>query len=349
MFILILDDADLNNLLMTEAVRGIEGCIPRVFTRPADALAFVAEHAADIAVAITDYDMPEQNGVEFTRAARAVPAFAHVPVVMVTSMDQRKLRREALEAGATDFLGKPFDAIEIKARVSNLVALNTARRQQQDRAAWLAREVAKAVALVEAREREIVIRLARAAEHRDNDTGDHITRVATYSGIIARHAGLSQDICNRLSLASTMHDIGKIGVPDAVLLKEGPLTPQERELITRHAAAGYAILEGSGSDVVQLAAEVAITHHERWDGAGYPRGLAGEAIPISGRIVAVADVFDALVSDRPYKRRWAPEAAKDYVTQNAGTQFCPSCVEAFLAGWVEIEAFRTAETMAQAA
>ena len=156
MYALVLDDSELNNLLMTEAIRNIHGCVPQSFTRPEDALAFLRSNTGEIGVAVTDYDMPGMNGVEFIRAARSVPGFTHVPVVMVTSNDQRSLRREALEAGATDFLAKPFDAVEIRARISNLLALNQARLEQQDRAAWLAREVAAAVSVIEEREREIV-------------------------------------------------------------------------------------------------------------------------------------------------------------------------------------------------
>lgn len=326
----LLDDDELNNILMAEALRDLPGIEIVAFTEPAEALAFVRSHAAEIGLAFTDFDMPGTNGIGFVRQSRDVPGFAHVPIVMVTSVDQRSVRREALEAGATDFLRKPFDALEVRARAGNLLALNAALREQADRAAWLAREVAAAVAVIESREREIVVRLARAAEHRDTDTGDHISRVAAFARGIAAELGCPSEWCNRLALAATMHDIGKIAVPDAILLKPGLLTSEERAVITRHAEDGHRILEGSSSDVIQLAAEVALTHHERWDGDGYPRGLRGDAIPLSGRIVAVADVFDALCSPRPYKRAWSDAEAKTYLTENAGTQFDPDCVDAFM-------------------
>ncbi|HEX8416145.1 MAG TPA: HD domain-containing phosphohydrolase [Methylobacterium sp.] len=331
MFALILDDAALNNLLMTEAIRGIPDCEPRAFTKPAEALAFVRGHAETIGIAISDYDMPGMNGLEFLREARAVPGFAHVPVVMVTSMDQRALRKEALEAGATDFLGKPFEAFEVRARVMNLLDLNRARLEQKDRAVWLDREVKAATALIEAREREIVTMLMKAAEHRDNETGNHVARVAAYVTLIAQQLGLPDTEVRQLSLASTMHDVGKISVPDAILLKAGPLTAIERSEMELHAERGRRILEGSSSRMVQLAAEIAATHHERWDGMGYPWGLRGEAIPLSGRIVAVADVFDALTSERPYKKAWSHADALAYLQANAGTHFDPRCVAAFVA------------------
>jgi len=336
MFALVLDDTELNNLLMTEAIRTIPGCVPRDFTRPAEALAFLQAHADQVGVAITDYDMPGMNGIEFIRAARKTPGFSHVPIVMVTSNDQRSLRREALQAGATDFLAKPFDAQEIKARIGNLLALNEARRQEQDRAAWLSREIAKAVEVIEAREREIVTLLMKAAEHRDADTGEHVSRVSGYTKLIAEGLGFPPAQCHLLGLASTMHDIGKIAVPDSILLKPGPLTAEERSEMERHAERGRRILTGSASELVMLGAEIASTHHERWDGTGYPHGLKGEEIPVSGRIVAVADVFDALSSERPYKDAWSLEDSREFLLSNAGTQFDPACVEAFLARWDDV-------------
>jgi putative two-component system response regulator len=334
---LILDDSEMNNLLMMQALKPVAGCEPIAFTCPAAALAFLRANIDRIGVVVTDYDMPGMTGLEVITAARAVPGFAHVPIVMVTSLDQRSLRHEALRAGATDFLGKPCDPVEIQARITNLMTISAAHRREQDRAAWLAREVAAAVAVIEAREHEIIALLMRAAEHRDSDTGDHIARVAGYVGVIARNLGIAAPEIRSLKLASTMHDVGKIGVPDSILLKRGPLSPEERAEMQTHAERGRRILEGSTSDVVRLAAEIAVSHHERWDGAGYPRGLKGEAIPLAGRIVAVADVFDALVTERPYKTAWPLDRARAFVAEQAGLHFDPRCVDAFLAGWDDVE------------
>ncbi|WP_426315437.1 HD-GYP domain-containing protein [Methylobacterium fujisawaense] len=333
MLALIIDDSEMNNLLVMQALKPVAGCEPVAFTCPRAALDFLRAHVDRIGVVVTDYDMPGLTGLDVIAAARAVPGFAHVPIVMVTSLDQRSLRHQALRAGATDFLGKPCDPVEIQARITNLMTISAAHRQEQDRAAVLAREVAAAVAVIEAREREIIALLMRAAEHRDTDTGDHIARVAGYVGIIAGNLGFDPAEIRILKLASTMHDVGKIGVPDAILLKPGPLTVEERAEMEKHAERGRRILEGSTSDVVRLAAEIAESHHERWDGTGYPKRLRGEAIPISGRIVAVADVFDALVTERPYKAAWPLERARAFVADQAGRHFDPRCVEAFLAGW----------------
>lgn len=341
---LILDDSEMNNLLLTRALAPVAGCRAVDFTRPEDALAFLRANVARIGIVITDYDMPGMTGLEFISAARAVPGFAHVPAVMVTSLDQQSLRREALQRGATDFLGKPTDPVEIRARVTNLLRLSRAHRREQERAAILAREVAAAVAVCEAREREIIALLMRAAEHRDTDTGDHIARVAAYATVIARNLGLPDSDVARIGLASTMHDVGKIGLSDSILLKNGPLSAEERREMEKHADRGRRILQGSSSEVLQLAAEIAASHHERWDGSGYPAGLKGAAIPLGGRIVAVADVFDALVSDRPYKKAWTIDAAADYLRENAGTHFDPDCVAAFLAGWEDVKTQRRAFT-----
>ena len=338
MLALVLDDSEMNNLLMVAALQPLMGCIPRDFTVPVEALAFAEAHATEIGIVITDYEMPGMNGVDFMHAVRRIPGLANVPTVMVTAFDQPRLRREALEAGATDFLGKPADPFEIRARVTNLLALSAAHRLQREHAAQLACEVAAAVSLVEEREREIVSTLMRAAENRDTETGDHIARVSAYTGLIAEALGHAPAECRLLSLAAAMHDVGKIAIPDAILLKPGPLTPDERLEMEKHAERGRRILGGSASPVMQLAAEIAASHHERWDGNGYPYGLKGEAIPLSGRIVAVADVFDALTTERPYKEAWSPSKAHAHLVNNTGTHFDPIVVEAFLSRWPQVQA-----------
>nr|WP_281411525.1 HD domain-containing phosphohydrolase [Enterovirga sp. DB1703] len=198
-------------------------------------------------------------------------------------------------------------------------------------------EIREAVDRLLAREKEIVERLSLAGELRDDQTGQHVLRVSEISRIIATELGLPAAFVDDLCRASPMHDVGKIAIPDSILHKPGPLTPEERRIMEGHARCGYEILKSSSSELVQLAAEIAISHHERWDGAGYPNRLAGEAIPVSGRITAVADVCDALLSERPYKKPWSFERVRDLLRQEAGAHFDPACVEALLARWPELE------------
>lgn len=199
-------------------------------------------------------------------------------------------------------------------------------------------EIARATETIQERELEIVSLLMKAAEHRDQETGDHVARVAKYVSLIVRNLGYDAAQQRLFALASTMHDVGKLAIPDSILLKAGPLKTEERRQMEQHTLRGRRILEAGKSEVVQLAAEIAESHHERWDGSGYPSGLSGEAIPIGGRAIAVADVFDALTSARPYKAPWSASRAKDYLEENAGVLFDPACVKAFLASWDEVKA-----------
>jgi putative two-component system response regulator len=209
-----------------------------------------------------------------------------------------------------------------------------------DRAALLADEVREATREIHARERETIFRLARAAEFRDPETGAHILRMAHFSIIIATRLGWDAAALDQLLQAAPMHDVGKLGTPDHILLKPGKLTPDEFDIMKQHASIGWEILKDSSSPILTQAAEIALTHHEKFDGSGYPNGLAGEAIPQVGRIVAVADVFDALTSDRPYKKAWSVEDALNLLQDGSGRHFDPACVEAFLAGREEMMAIR---------
>jgi len=201
----------------------------------------------------------------------------------------------------------------------------------QDRADWLERQVDIATEQIIAREKETLIRLAKAGEYRDEGTGNHVVRMAKYAKKIAEATGqFTEKECNDLEYAAPMHDIGKIGIPDGVLLKPGKFSPDEWAVMKRHTTIGHAILSNSQSAYMQIGAVIALNHHERFDGKGYPNGLKGEEIPLIARVVAVADVFDALVSARPYKPAWTTEDAISYIKQQVGTQFDPNCVQAFL-------------------
>lgn len=333
MQVLIVDDSATNLALLSRLAQAI-GCSTLTYDSPTEALECAPALGFDLA--IIDFRMPDVDGIEVIKALRLLPQHQHIPLVMVTTSDDASVRYAALDAGATDFLRKPIDAIEVKSRLRNLLRLREAQRALSDRAAWLAQEVAKATRTLAEREEEIVFRLSRAAESRDGETGAHIQRMAEYCSLIAKGLGLGPDACHSLRLAAPMHDIGKIAVPDAILLKPGKLSAEERLSMERHTLHGEQILSDSRSDLIKSAAQIAASHHERWDGTGYPRGLRGEEIPLFSRIAAVADVFDALTSERPYKEAWAPEDARRFVIEQAGRAFDPQCVEAFTRVWQDV-------------
>lgn len=330
MNILIIDDSRANLAFMSDFVRAV-GATPLTYADPVRALADAPD--LDVDLFLVDYNMPKLDGLEVISSLRKMPWSADIPIVMITASGEVAVRRAGLELGATDFLQRPFDHIDVKSRLKNLLKLQEAQKKLKDRAAWLSAEVESATRLIVKREEEIILRLARAAEFRDSDTGAHILRMARYSFIIAKSLGLDSELCRLIYRAAPMHDVGKIGVSDAVLLKPAALSPEERELMEKHTLFGEEILAGSGSRLIQVAAEIAGSHHERWDGRGYPRGLKGTEIPIVGRIAAVADVFDALTSERPYKHAWSLEEARAAIVKGSRSQFDPECVDAFLRRW----------------
>jgi putative two-component system response regulator len=290
------------------------------------------------AVIVVEAEPERFDAPALVRSLRAQESLARTPVLLVAGGDARSLRRLGREAGATDVLPKPFDALELQDRVGVLIDLALARRENDRRARTMRHDAAQASAEAVSRERELIRRLMLAAEFRDDRAGDHLTRVAGCVIAVAEGLGLSAAEADDVALASTMHDIGKIAVPDHILMKAGPLTPEEWDEMRQHALRGYHMLHDSPSRLLQIAAEIALTHHERWDGTGYPRGLRGEEIPRSGRIVAVADVFDALISARSYKPAWSLERARAHLEAEAGRHFDPACVAAFLSRWEDIVA-----------
>ncbi len=311
-------------------------CSPCIVAVSGHVIEDLVAYAPDVIVVEAEpsrYDAPA-----LVRALRAHESLARTPVLLVAGGEVRHLRRIGREAGATDVLAQPFDTLELQDRVGVLIELALAHREIDRQARAMRHEAAKASAEASARERELVRRLMLAAEFRDDQAGDHLTRVAGCVIAVAEGLGLSSAEADDVALASTMHDIGKIGVPDHILLKAGPLTPEEWGEMRQHALRGYRMLHDSPSRLLQIAAEIALTHHERWDGTGYPRGLKGEEIPRSGRIVAVADVFDALISARSYKPAWPLERARAHLEAEAGRHFDPDCVAAFLSRWEDIVA-----------
>ena len=327
MLVMLVDDSR-SSLDQLQGVAERAGEVRTVtFTAPETALEAARNEKFDIV--IVDYVMPKIDGISFIRRMRTMPDYARVPIVMVTSNKSEALRLEALRAGATDFISKSSDALELKVKLRNLVALAKAMRKLNEQAAWLAREVEAATRNLHAREEEMIFRLSLAVEYRDHATGGHTLRVANYSRMIAEEMGLPAERCRAIYLASPLHDVGKVAIPDNILLKPGRFDNDEIAIMQTHAAIGERILGRSSSDLMMLAAEIAGHHHERWDGRGYPKGIKGSAIPLSSRIVAVADVFDALTTERPYKNAMTSEAALALLEQERGSHFDPACVDAF--------------------
>jgi putative two-component system response regulator len=315
-------------------------------------------HSASPDVLLLDIMMPHVSGLEVLEQLRQEPRFVDLPVIILTAACDQKTKLEALNLGATEFLGKPVDMVELAARLRNVLTL----KAHQDRLkayAWdLELEVAvRSMELAEAHE-EVLACLARVGEYRDNETGNHVRRVGKYAEIIAERMGLDEEFVRRIGKAAPLHDIGKVGIPDAILLKPGKLDESEFEQMKQHAQRGREVFEHARgttaeaarshtaigtrifreghSAVLKMASSIAASHHERWDGRGYPAGLAGNDIPLEGRIVAVADVFDALTSKRPYKEPFPPREALATIQQGAGTQFDPAVVRAFLDAKSEI-------------
>ena len=326
--ILIIDDQLTSRQILQQLVSSIEDVVSvEPFANPLEALQWTSKNKADLV--LVDYKMPEINGIEFIKRFRTHPSSSHVPVIMVTSIEDRTVRYEALEAGATDFLMKPVDHHECRARCHNLLTQYQQYKIISDRSRWLERRVSEATSEIRLRERETLLRLARAGEYRDEETGNHVIRMAKYSRIIAEQLGFSKDGADVIEMAAPMHDIGKIGIRDDILLKPGKLTHDEFEIMKRHTIIGYDILKDSPSKYLQMGGIIALCHHEKFDGTGYPYGKKGNEIPIEARIVTVADVYDALVSDRPYKNAWSMDAALDYMESHSGKHFDPDAFYAF--------------------
>jgi two-component system response regulator RpfG len=326
--VVIVDDRSTARRLLEGLARTLEpGVVVESFEDPQEALAQMQLITPDLI--ITDYRMPGMDGIEFTRRIRAERSLADVPVIIVTVVEDREVRYQALENGATDFLTRPIDPQECRARCLNLLALRRSQRVVADRAQWLEEQVMLATREVRTRERETLMKLAKAGEYRDEETGNHIIRMAKYARLIAEELKLTAMECDEIEAAAPMHDIGKIGIPDQILMKPGRHSPEEQAIMRTHPLIGHGILDESPSRYLQMGAVIALGHHEKFDGTGYPQGLAGDTIPLPARIAAVADVFDALTSNRPYKRAWSFQDALHYVRSESGKHFDPTCVRAF--------------------
>jgi two-component system response regulator RpfG len=333
--VMVVDDQSTGRAILEQVVLGLDDRVRvEAFARPVDAVVWATRHVADLV--LVDYMMPDMDGIEFVKRLRSLPGYEHVPMVMVTVHDDRKVRYAALDAGITDFLTKPVDGRECLARCRNLLTLRRQQLALEDRRRLLEHMVEDATREVREREKETLLRLARAGEFRDEETGYHLIRMSRYSRLIASAIGLDRDEAETIELASPLHDIGKIGIPDGILLKPGALDDAEWAVMRRHPLIGHEILKGSASKYVRMGALIALGHHEKYDGSGYPNGLVGDHIPLCARIVAVADVYDALTSVRPYKLAWSSEEAYDYLLAQRGKHLDPRLVEAFLGAKQEV-------------
>lgn len=326
--ILVVDDEPANLKLVDKMLRG-QGYSDLVLVAdPRDVLAKYRATRPDLV--LLDINMPHLDGYEVIEQLKALEDPLLPPIVVLTAQHGRDHLLRALAAGARDFVGKPFDRIELLMRVRNLLDVHRAQRLVHDQKAALEQMVHARTAELHRTRLQVVQRLGRAAEFRDEETGNHILRMSHICALLGREVGWHTAQCDLILHASPMHDVGKIGIPDAILLKPGRFEPHEWEVMKTHALIGAELLAGDDSDLMHMARAIALTHHEKWDGSGYPRGLAGEAIPMAGRIAALADVFDALTSERPYKQAWTVAAAVEWIRQNRGAHFDPTLVDAFL-------------------
>ena len=307
-----------------------------------------------VALVLSDVNMPGESGIDFTREVLA--QYPDTAVVMVTGMDDRRYADVAIELGAYGYILKPFKPNELIINVGNALRRRTLEIENRSHRVQLEQTVLErtaalrdTIAQLETSDAELrrlreetIRRLSWAAEFRNQETGEHIVRMSLYCALLARLAGLDNDSAEMIRIAAPMHDVGKIGIPDRILLKPGRLTEDERRVMEAHTEMGYRILAGSDVELLDLAAVMALTHHERIDGTGYPGQLAGEAIPIEGRICAVADVFDALTSDRVYRQAFQPDEARTMMLEGRGTQFDPDLLDLFFARFDDVLAIRRA-------
>ena len=327
----------------------------RSTTNSLQAIELIRDYQPD--VVLLDLMMPEVDGFEILETMREDERLQRIPVIVLTAASS-SFKLQALELGATDFLGKPVDPSELVLRMRNTLEAKAYKDHLESYSSRLESEVQLRTRELESARQEALLCLARAAECRDDDTGHHVIRVGRYAAIIARQLGFTNNQVELLEQAAQLHDIGKIGIPDSILLKADRLTPEEIEFMRHHCEFGKRIIEPTtaadsailqqntemgrrfagvkSSPVMKLAASIALTHHERWDGTGYPARLAGNEIPIEGRITSVADVYDALSSKRPYKQAFPPEKCLEILDEGRGTQFDPRVLDAFFASYADI-------------
>lgn len=319
-------DDNKNNLFLIEAICSDMKLNIKSFSEPKEALVYSLQNHIDMI--LIDYMMPNLNGLEFIEEFRKNKK--DIPIIMITAVgDDESVHKKAFELGANDFINKPLNSVIFKARVLNLLNSYHNRILIENKAKLLEDEIQKATRRLIKREHETLSILGKTAEYKDPETASHVARVAHYSKLLAREYGLNQKEQDIVYYAAPFHDLGKVGIEDKILLKPDKLDKDEFEIMKTHALIGYEILKDSQSEYLQAGAVIALTHHEKFDGSGYPYGLRGENIHLYGRIVAIADVFDALTSFRPYKKAWSFEEGMEFLKEKKGIDFDPKIVDLF--------------------
>jgi putative two-component system response regulator len=328
MKLLLIDDNDAQLITLREILKqtGYKHIVTLNDSR--QALDYVQMFEPDLM--LLDLHMPVVSGFDIMADLKAmIPKDDYFPILALTADARLEIKQKALAGGARDFLTKPYDPTEVKLRIKNLLEARFFYQRLKEHNDHLEAQVRKRTQQLEQTQIEMLVRLAHAAEYRDDESGEHVWRVAHTSWLLARELGLPQEQATMLLRAARLHDVGKIGIPEAILLKPGRLSDAEFEIIKTHTTIGAKLLSGGESPFVRMAELIALTHHERFDGAGYPNGLKGEEIPLESRILAVADTFDALTHDRVHQKAMSEVAAAEIIVQESGTHFDPNVVNAF--------------------
>lgn len=326
--VLIVDDQQSNIDLLEEILTEAGYTSVLGITNPLDVIDLYQAYSPDLV--LLDINMPEMDGFQVMEGLSKIEQESYTPILVLTAMQDEETRLRSLQSGAQDFLTKPFNNLEVITRIRNMLKIRILHKRVANQNAELEKTVKERTFELYETRLEIVHRLGHAAEYRDNETGDHILRMSNMCMRLGIHAGMSNEDAELLLHTSPMHDVGKIGVPDSILLKPGKLTQEEWVKMKAHTTIGARLLSGHPSDLMQMARVIALTHHEKWDGSGYPNSLSGEDIPLVGRVAAVADVFDALTSSRPYKEPYSVELALDIIKDGRGKHFDPELVDLFV-------------------
>lgn len=326
--ILIIDDNQANVDLL-EATLDSAGYVSLLsLTDPREAEGMYIAYRPDLV--LLDINMPYLDGFQLMERFKKIEENSYIPVIVLTALQDDETRLRALTQGAQDFLTKPFDRLETLTRIKNTLMVRLLHNQVKNQNQILEKKVHERTRELEETRHEIIYRLGRAAEYRDNETGDHLIRMSKMGQLLGSLAGMSESATELFLTASPMHDIGKIGIPDSILLKPDKLTPEEWRIMKTHTTIGADLLDGHDSELMITARNIALVHHEKWDGSGYPNGLQGEAIPLMGRLAGLVDVFDALSSKRPYKDPYPTDKVIEIIKKERGRHFDPTLTDLFL-------------------